>query len=61
MKIAIVGAGLIGHTIAHMLRETGDYEVVAFDRDADALRSCRAKASRRNGSIRPMQTRFAKP
>ena len=37
MKIAIVGAGLIGHTIAHMLRETGDYEVVAFDRDADAL------------------------
>ena len=42
MKIAIVGAGLIGHTIAHMLRETGDYEVVAFDRDADAL----AKLSR---------------
>ncbi|CAM8782998.1 Saccharopine dehydrogenase [Burkholderia pseudomallei] len=37
MKIAIVGAGLIGHTIAHLLRETGDYEVVAFDRDADAL------------------------
>ena len=29
MKVAIVGAGLIGHTIAHMLRETGDYEVVA--------------------------------
>ncbi|WP_246794978.1 saccharopine dehydrogenase C-terminal domain-containing protein [Burkholderia perseverans] len=37
MKIAIVGAGLIGHTIAHLLREAGDYEVVAFDRDADAL------------------------
>ncbi len=37
MKVAIVGAGLIGHTIAHMLRETGDYEVVAFDRDTRAL------------------------
>src|ERR1700748_1160814 len=37
MKVAIVGAGLIGHTIAHMLRETGDYEVVAFDREQDAL------------------------
>jgi len=37
MKVAIVGAGLIGHTIAHMLRETGDYEVVAMDRDQHAL------------------------
>jgi saccharopine dehydrogenase-like NADP-dependent oxidoreductase len=37
MKVAIVGAGLIGQTISHMLRETGDYEVVAFDRDPQAL------------------------
>ncbi|WP_114810920.1 saccharopine dehydrogenase family protein [Paraburkholderia kururiensis] len=37
MKVAIVGAGLIGHTIAHLLRETGDYEVTAFDRDPSAL------------------------
>jgi saccharopine dehydrogenase-like NADP-dependent oxidoreductase len=37
MKVAIVGAGLIGHTIAHLLRETGDYEVTAFDRDPQAL------------------------
>ena len=37
MKVAIAGAGLIGHTIAHMLRETGDYEVAALDRDARAL------------------------
>ncbi|MBV8261342.1 MAG: saccharopine dehydrogenase NADP-binding domain-containing protein [Paraburkholderia sp.] len=37
MKIAIVGAGLIGQTIAHLLRETGDYEVFAFDRDANVL------------------------
>ncbi|WP_144112382.1 saccharopine dehydrogenase family protein [Paraburkholderia sp. BCC1886] len=37
MKVAIVGAGLIGRTIAHLLQETGDYEVVAFERDAHAL------------------------
>lgn len=37
MKVAIAGAGLIGHTIAHMLRETGDYEVTALDRDTHAL------------------------
>ena len=37
MKVAIAGAGLIGHTIAQMLRETGDYEVAAVDRDAHAL------------------------
>jgi saccharopine dehydrogenase-like NADP-dependent oxidoreductase len=37
VKIAIVGAGLIGHTIAHLLQETGDYEIAAFDRDPEAL------------------------
>ncbi|SAL55722.1 saccharopine dehydrogenase family protein [Caballeronia telluris] len=37
MKVALVGAGLIGQSIAHLLRETGDFEVVAFDRDAGAL------------------------
>ena len=37
MKIALIGAGLIGQSIAHLLRETGDYDVVAFDRDAHAL------------------------
>ncbi|OTP71803.1 Carboxynorspermidine dehydrogenase [Caballeronia sordidicola] len=37
MKIALIGAGLIGQSIARMLRETGDYEVVVFDRDAHAL------------------------
>jgi len=37
MKVALVGAGLIGQSIAHLLRETGDFEVVAFDRDEHAL------------------------
>ncbi len=37
MKIAIVGAGLIGQSIAHLLRESGDYEVTAIDRDPHAL------------------------
>ncbi|WP_027814743.1 saccharopine dehydrogenase C-terminal domain-containing protein [Paraburkholderia bannensis] len=43
MKVAIAGAGLIGHTIAHMLRETGDYEVAALDRDARALEALAAQ------------------
>jgi saccharopine dehydrogenase-like NADP-dependent oxidoreductase len=37
MKVALAGAGLIGQSIAHLLRETGDFEVVAFDRDEHAL------------------------
>jgi saccharopine dehydrogenase-like NADP-dependent oxidoreductase len=37
MQVAIVGADLIGHTIAHMLGETGDYEVVALDHDQQTL------------------------
>jgi saccharopine dehydrogenase-like NADP-dependent oxidoreductase len=37
MKVALVGAGLIGQSIAHLLRETGDFDVVAFDRDTRAL------------------------
>ena len=37
MKIALIGAGLIGQSIAHLLRVTGDYDVVVFDRDAHAL------------------------
>lgn len=43
MKVAIVGAGLIGHTIARLLVSTGDYEVVAFDRDAHALEKLSAE------------------
>jgi saccharopine dehydrogenase (NAD+, L-lysine-forming) len=43
MKVAIVGAGLIGHTIAHMLLDTGDYEVVAFDRDPQTLETLAKK------------------
>ncbi len=33
-KIVVVGAGNIGSTIASMLAEAGDYEVVVCDRDA---------------------------
>ncbi|WP_278069638.1 saccharopine dehydrogenase family protein [Brevundimonas sanguinis] len=33
-KIIVVGAGNIGSTIADMLAETGDYEVVVCDRDS---------------------------
>ncbi|WP_250508957.1 saccharopine dehydrogenase C-terminal domain-containing protein [Caballeronia sp. GACF4] len=43
MKIALVGAGLIGKSIAHLLRDTGDFEVVAFDRDEQALTALEAE------------------
>jgi saccharopine dehydrogenase-like NADP-dependent oxidoreductase len=37
MKIALLGAGHIGATIARLLIDSGDYEVAAADRDAGAL------------------------
>jgi saccharopine dehydrogenase-like NADP-dependent oxidoreductase len=37
MRIALLGAGHIGHTIARLLSETGDYEVTVVDRSAEAL------------------------
>jgi saccharopine dehydrogenase-like NADP-dependent oxidoreductase len=43
MKIALVGAGLIGHTIARMLAATGDYELSAYDRDPSALATIAAR------------------
>lgn len=41
MKIALLGAGHIGQTIAHLLHETGDYQVSVLDRDARALERLR--------------------
>jgi saccharopine dehydrogenase-like NADP-dependent oxidoreductase len=38
-RVAIVGAGHIGSTIAALLVGSGDYEVVVIDRDAAALKS----------------------
>jgi saccharopine dehydrogenase-like NADP-dependent oxidoreductase len=37
MRIALLGAGHIGQTIARLLGATGDYEVTVVDRSADAL------------------------
>ncbi len=37
MHIALLGAGHIGHTIASLLADSGDYEVTVVDRSADAL------------------------
>ena len=39
MRIAIVGAGHIGSTIAALLAGGGDYEVVVIDRDTAALKN----------------------
>ncbi len=37
MHIALLGAGHIGHTIASLLADSGDYEVTVVDRSAEAL------------------------
>lgn len=37
MRITLLGAGHIGHTIAHLLSHSGDYEVTVVDRSAEAL------------------------
>ena len=37
MRITLLGAGHIGHTIAHLLGNSGDYDVTVVDRSADAL------------------------
>src|SRR5512140_3592685 len=37
MKIALLGAGHIGQTIARLLHDAGDYEVTVIDRNAQAL------------------------
>ncbi|WP_347558346.1 saccharopine dehydrogenase NADP-binding domain-containing protein [Robbsia sp. KACC 23696] len=39
MKIALLGAGHIGVTIARLLQNSGDYQVTVADRDAAALAS----------------------
>ena len=37
MRIALLGAGHIGQTIARLLSVSGDYELTVLDRDVDAL------------------------
>lgn len=37
MRITLLGAGHIGHTIAHLLGDCGDYDVTVVDRSAAAL------------------------
>ncbi len=37
MRITLLGAGHIGHTIAHLLSHSGDYEVTVADRSPEAL------------------------
>ena len=37
MRITLLGAGHIGHTIAHLLADSGDYEVTVVDRSVEAL------------------------
>lgn len=44
-KIALLGAGHIGQTIARLLTDTGDYRVSVFDRSPQALNQVRDHAA----------------
>jgi saccharopine dehydrogenase-like NADP-dependent oxidoreductase len=46
MRIALLGAGHIGNTIARLLAGSGDYEVTVFDRSAAALARLAAEGIR---------------
>ncbi len=46
MRIALLGAGHIGQTIARWLSQTGDYEVTVVDRSAEALAPLAAEGLR---------------
>jgi saccharopine dehydrogenase-like NADP-dependent oxidoreductase len=43
MKVALLGAGHIGQTIARLLHESGDYEVTVFDQNPQALAMLQAE------------------
>ena len=38
-RVVVIGAGHIGATVARMLGQTGDYDVVLADQSAEALAS----------------------
>ncbi|HTH80116.1 MAG TPA: saccharopine dehydrogenase NADP-binding domain-containing protein, partial [Ramlibacter sp.] len=43
MKIALLGAGHIGQTIARLLHASGDYRVTVFDKNPEALAKLQAE------------------
>lgn len=43
MKVALLGAGHIGQTIARLLHGSGDYRVTVFDKNRDALAKLEAE------------------
>jgi saccharopine dehydrogenase-like NADP-dependent oxidoreductase len=55
MRIALLGAGHIGQTIATLLGETGDYRVSVYDKSAGAL----AKIAAKNTTTHTLNTESA--
>jgi 3-hydroxyacyl-CoA dehydrogenase len=54
MKIALLGAGHIGQTIARLLHATGDYQVTVLDKNAGYLKpGGRRHRHRRGGQRQP--------
>ena len=45
MKIAVIGLGLIGGSLAKAFKETGNSEVYAFDNDAETMARARLEGA----------------
>ena len=54
MRIALLGAGHIGQTIARLLADTGDYQVTVFDKSPAALSRIAGKTQRPGVSLDQM-------
>jgi saccharopine dehydrogenase-like NADP-dependent oxidoreductase len=52
MKIALLGAGHIGQTIATWLSASGDFQITAFDQHEDSLRRLAEQAQAPAGALR---------
>jgi saccharopine dehydrogenase-like NADP-dependent oxidoreductase len=52
MRMALLGAGHIGQTIAQLLADSGSYEVTVVDRSAEALAKVEAHLAGRPGQAR---------
>jgi saccharopine dehydrogenase-like NADP-dependent oxidoreductase len=56
MRIALLGAGHIGQTIARLLADTGDYQVTVFDKSPAALSRIAGSGTHRNITTRVVDT-----
>ena len=60
MQLGYIGLGKMGANMVERLLEKG-HEVVAFDRNADAVKAAREKGARTEGSLKALVTALSSP